>query len=160
MTLFKCLNMFFGNACQRCTKGYRRRALACQAIDNFPCVRSWCNISSRDDLICQVNRDQRCSLKCWSWKSLVGELYFVSSDGIAQVCAVKYICEYEQHCNVKMQFTVWKCVSFGVILLVAVTLYGYRCKLQCLLVTRKVLFSASWGLTTCFWVKQFSEDHE
>ena len=39
MVLFKCLKMFFGNTCQHCAKGCRRRHWACRAMDVFPCIR-------------------------------------------------------------------------------------------------------------------------
>jgi len=57
-------------------------------------------------------------LKITCGSTLLCELYVVGSDETAQVCAVKYICEYEQGRNVKMQFTAGKCVSFEALPLV------------------------------------------
>lgn len=49
-------------------------------------------------------------LKITCGSTLLRELYVVGFNETAQVCAVKYMCEYEQHWNVKMQFTAGKCV--------------------------------------------------
>lgn len=57
-------------------------------------------------------------LKITCGSTLLCELYVVGSDETAQVCAVKYTCEYEQCWNVKIQFTAGKRVSFEVISLV------------------------------------------
>lgn len=40
--------------------------------------------------------------------ALLCELYVVGSNETAQVCAVKYVYEYEQCWNVKMQFAAGK----------------------------------------------------
>lgn len=43
-----------------------------------------------------------------SGNNLLCELYVVGSDETVQVCAVKYMCEYEQHRHAKMHFTAGK----------------------------------------------------
>lgn len=66
--------------------------------------------SSRGDLIQQINRTEAqvkvLEMTCMS--ALLCELYVVGSNETAQVCAVKYMYEYEQCWNVKMQFAAGK----------------------------------------------------